>query len=162
MGNNNRDGAKEGIVGERPSVRMRTYFLKGSFKEAENHLLKGVGFGEKINHFAYNATAQNFLAKTYVEIGQYGKAEGHYDKDVRALERARFLPSLIDLDKIGIARAKVMNNEKDIDLESLYEYKAGSKLKQFDGWTRRYIGEILLKIDDQDMAQAEDWIKKAQ
>lgn len=162
MGNNNRDGAKERIVGERPSIRMRTCFLKGSFKKAENHLLKGVGFSEKINHFAYNATAQNFLPKTYVEIGQYGKAEGHYDKDVRALERARFLPSLMDLDKIGIARAKVMNNEKDIDLESLYGYKADSKLKQFDGWTRRYIGEILLNIDDQDMSQAGDWIKKAQ
>jgi len=55
-----------------------------------------------------------------------------------------------------------MNDEKDIDLESLYGCKADSKLKEFDGWTRRYIGEILLNIDDQDMSQAEDWIKKAQ
>ena len=76
------------------------------------------------------------------------------------MERARFLPSLIDLDKIGMARAKVVNNEKDIDLESFYGYKGDSKLKQFDGWTRRYIGGILLNIDDQDIAQAEDWIKK--
>jgi hypothetical protein len=68
----------------------------------------------------------------------------------------------MDLDKIGIPRVKVMNDEKDIDLESLYGCKADSKLKELDGWTRRYIGEILLNIDDQDMSQAEDWIKKAQ
>jgi len=135
--------------------------LKGFFKEAEKHLLKGIGFSERINHFGYNAIAQCFLAETYFEIGEYQKAEDHYGKAVRTLERARLTPSWMNLNKIGVARAKVMNNEKDIDLESLYEYEADNKVKQYEGWMRRYIGEILLNFDDQHMSEAEHWIKKA-
>jgi len=54
-----------------------------------------------------------------------------------------------------------MNNERDIDLESLYGYVNENKLKLNDGWMRRNIGEILLNFDDQQMPEAEDWIKKA-
>ena len=46
-------------------------------------------------------------------------------------------------------------------MESLYEDVSENKMKQCDGWMRRYIGEILLNIDDQHICEAEDWIKKA-
>jgi hypothetical protein len=32
----------------------------------------------------------------------------------------RFWPSNINLNKMGLAKAKVMNNEKDVDLELIY------------------------------------------
>jgi len=54
-----------------------------------------------------------------------------------------------------------MNNEKDINLELLYSYAPKNKIKLLDGRMRRYIGEILLNIDDQHMPEAEDWIQKA-
>jgi hypothetical protein len=54
-----------------------------------------------------------------------------------------------------------MNNENDIDLESLYGYVQKNKVKEFDGQMRRFIGEILLNIDDQHLSEAENWIKKA-
>ena len=34
-------------------------------------------------------------------------------------------------------------------------------MKLYDGMMARYIGEILFHIDDQQMSEAEDWIKKA-
>ena len=34
-------------------------------------------------------------------------------------------------------------------------------IRLYDGWMARYIGEILLNIDDQHMSEAEEWIKKA-
>jgi tetratricopeptide (TPR) repeat protein len=135
--------------------------LKGFFEEAEKHLLKGIGFSERIDHFLYKAIAQSFLAETYFEIGNYQKAQDHYDKASRTLEHARLLPSWMNLHKIGVAKAKVMKNEKDIDLEPFYEYEASNRLKQYDGWMRRYISEILLNIDDQHMPEAEEWINKA-
>jgi len=54
-----------------------------------------------------------------------------------------------------------MSNEKDIDLESLYGYVEQNNLKEFDGQMPRYVAEILLKIDDQHLAKAEDWAEKA-
>ncbi|NIO21951.1 MAG: hypothetical protein GTN76_14775, partial [Candidatus Aenigmarchaeota archaeon] len=57
--------------------------------------------------------------------------------------------------------AMVMMNVKDIDLESLYVYVHDNKLGVYKSWKLRYIGEILLNIDDQHLSEAEDWIKKA-
>jgi hypothetical protein len=54
-----------------------------------------------------------------------------------------------------------MNHEKDIDLESLYKNETGNKVELYSGLMRRSIGEILLNIDDQHIAEAENWIKKA-
>ena len=54
-----------------------------------------------------------------------------------------------------------MINEKDIDLKSLHGYVEQNNLKDFDGQMRRYLAEILLNIDDQHLAEAEDWAEKS-
>jgi hypothetical protein len=68
---------------------------------------------------------------------------------------------MANLGKVGLARAKVMNKEKDVDLESLYAHSRNNKIKAYEGWTQRYIGEILLNIDDQHISEAEHWIQMA-
>jgi len=55
----------------------------------------------------------------------------------------------------------VMNKEKDMNLESLYVHSRNNKIKAAEGWIQRYIGEILLNIDDQHISEAEHWIQKA-
>jgi len=55
----------------------------------------------------------------------------------------------------------VMNREKDVDIESLYAYSRNNKVKVAEGWIQRYIGDILLNIDDQHISEAEHWIQKA-
>ena len=52
-----------------------------------------------------------------------------------------------------------MNNERDIRLESLYAYVAENKLRVYDGWMRKYIGQILL--NDKHLSEADNWIKRA-
>jgi tetratricopeptide (TPR) repeat protein len=63
--------------------------------------------------------------------------------------------------KAGLARSKVMNKEKDVNLELLYAYSRNNKVKVLEGWFQRYLGEILLNIDDQHLSEAEHWIQKA-
>jgi hypothetical protein len=65
------------------------------------------------------------------------------------------------MNNIGIARANVMNDEKDIDLELLYGYVDKNRIKIYDGWMRRSFGETLLNIDDQHMLEAENLAKEA-
>jgi len=54
-----------------------------------------------------------------------------------------------------------MNDETDIDLKLLYGFGAENRVKLFDGRMKRYIGEILLEIDDPSVSNANKWIEKA-
>jgi class 3 adenylate cyclase/tetratricopeptide (TPR) repeat protein len=134
---------------------------KGSLIEAEGYLLKGNELCDKINFFIWSAFAHTHLAETYFQIREYEKSKVHYGKAISYLKQIGFGRSRANFARLGIARAKVMSNEKDIDLESLYGYVAQNNLKEFDGQLPRYVAEILLNIDDQHLAEAEDWAEKA-
>ena len=63
--------------------------------------------------------------------------------------------------KISIARSKVLSNDKNIDIDEVFEYYKELNVKAYQGWAARYIGEIFLNIDDHHISEAEDWFKKA-
>ena len=134
---------------------------KGFLEEASEHFLKAITLCERINLFSHNAIAQYGLGEAYSERGEYKKAERHFNQAVRIMEKMKHDPSLMRLNRICAARSKAMNNEKNIDLETLYRYEKDNKLKIHEGSMAKYISEILLNIDDQHMSEAEGWIKKA-
>jgi len=136
-------------------------FAKGLLEEAEKHLLMGVEFCERINLPARNALARFTLGQTYFEMGDFSKSKEHYEKQTLVLENIRLCPSMMNAGKVGLARSKVMNREKDLDLESLYTCSRNNKARGWESWIQRYIGEILLNIDDQHLSEAEHWIQKA-
>ena len=94
-------------------------------------------------------------------MGKYQKSQDAYKIVVSLSKRDRNLPSLINLCKISLARIKVMNKERDFDLESLYGYVSENSLKTTEGCMIRRIGWIILHIDDKHINDAEDWIIKA-
>jgi len=134
---------------------------KGLLEEAEKHLLKGIEFCERINLDSWNGNAQFYLGETYFEMEDFSKSKDHYEKSSWVLENIRILPSWVNLAKVGLARSKVMNKEKDVSLESLYTHSRNNKIKVWEGRFQRYIGEILLNIDDQHLSEAEHWVQKA-
>jgi len=134
---------------------------KGLLEIAEEHLLKGVEFSERGNLNLRNVGARYGLAETYFDMGDFPRAKEHVKKAISILEDIRLWPSYVNLGKVGLARSKVMNKEKDVNLEPLYAYSQNIKLKIIEGWIKRYIGEILLNIDDQHISEAEHWIQKA-
>jgi tetratricopeptide (TPR) repeat protein len=134
---------------------------KGFLVSAEEHLLKSVDFCERINLIIWHALDHNQLGDTYFDLGQYQKSMDHYSKAIRILEHDKFSLSFVNLNKISLARARVMKSESDFDFESLYRYVSENKLKIYDGWIERNISEILLNLNEKHMPEAEDWIKKA-
>jgi tetratricopeptide (TPR) repeat protein len=136
-------------------------YARGLFEEAEKHLLKGIEFCERINEKGWKAIAHLFLGETYFEMRNFPSAKDHYEKVCGLLEHTRLMPSFVGLVKTGGARSKVMNNEKYVDLESLYTHSRNNKIKAGEGWIQRYIGEILLNVDDQHLSESEHWIQKA-
>ena len=72
-----------------------------------------------------------------------------------------FGSSFVNLGRIAVAYSKIMNNEKNIDLKSLYSYAYQNKKRFITGTIKRYVGEILLNIDEKHVAEAEKWIIEA-
>ena len=101
------------------------------------------------------------LGHLYYDIGEYENSKLHYSKAISIGERAEKAPSEITSYKAGVARAEVIRGEKDIDLKSLREKAAETKLKLYKGQTQRFLGQILLHLGDQHLAETEDWLKKA-
>ena len=134
---------------------------KGFLREAEEHLLRGIDFCKRINFFIWNFLAHLFLGEVYFDIGEYEKSQGSHEEAIVSSEQAEFGPSQINVMKIAIARAKVMNNEKDIDLGTLYRYEKDNKLRVYEGLIAECIGEILLNLGDQHNSDAKHWIEKA-
>jgi class 3 adenylate cyclase/tetratricopeptide (TPR) repeat protein len=137
-------------------------YCKGFLDEAEGHLLKGAGYCEGISFFLQHANVTICLGEVYSARGEYQKAKDHYDKAISLLEHGRLLSrSYNSMLKITIAGTKVMNNEKDIALNEIFECYEDNRDKRFEGLMLRGIAGILLNIDDQHLSEAEDWIKKA-
>jgi class 3 adenylate cyclase/tetratricopeptide (TPR) repeat protein/DNA-directed RNA polymerase subunit RPC12/RpoP len=136
-------------------------YAKRLLEGAEKYLLKGLEFCERINFAVWDAAAQFHLGETFYEKGNFQRSKEHYEKASWAFERNQSFPSWVGFGKVGVARSKVLNKEKDVDLESLYAHSRNNKLNVPEGWIQRYIGEILLNIDDQHLSESEHWIQKA-
>jgi tetratricopeptide (TPR) repeat protein len=135
-------------------------FYRGFLNEAEEHLLKASDFCDRINFIQWGSQANFVLGEVCFARGKYQKCQDYYSKAISLMERVRLAHFIISR-RVALARAKVLNNDKDIDLKSLYEYEAENKFKFFDGSISRYIAEILLNIDDRHMTEAEEWVRTA-
>jgi class 3 adenylate cyclase/tetratricopeptide (TPR) repeat protein len=134
---------------------------KGFLDEAEAHLLKAVDFCDRINYFGMYVLASHCLGHTYFVRAEYQKAQDYYNKAISLTERLGISPSGANLIRIDMARAKVMSNERHVDLEELYRYEVENKVRMYEGYVLRRIGEILLNIDTKHMSETEEWINKA-
>jgi tetratricopeptide (TPR) repeat protein len=121
----------------------------------------GREFSEKLGQHWWKPGSNHFLGEVYFETGQYQKAKDHYYKAASLFDHYGNWPSTTIVSKIGLVRAQILNSEKDFNIETLYRYVSAAKTKVYKGWIRRYMGEILLNIDDQHIFEAEEWIKKA-
>jgi tetratricopeptide (TPR) repeat protein len=136
-------------------------YCKGMFEDATRHYIKGAELCEKVNHFYSTALTHFNLGETYHQLQEYQKSKDHYSRAIWLMEQDRSFPFWIKLFRAGLARAKASNNEKDIDLGSLYEYARDNKVNLYEGWISRYIGEILLCLGRRHFSDAEYWFKRA-
>jgi class 3 adenylate cyclase/tetratricopeptide (TPR) repeat protein len=133
----------------------------GSFEDAERFLLRGIDFTEKIDLMSHSALAHQWLGHTYFDLGKYREAEHQYREAIRIRESSGLFPSSINLNKVALARASLLGSRRFVNLEHLYRNVNENKLKLYDGCMARFIGEILMHMDNNHMAVAEDWIKRA-
>jgi len=136
-------------------------FYIGFLDEAEEHLLRGKEFSERTNLLAHGVLTNYHLVELYRFKGEFRKEQEYYHNALSYEKFGVLGPSWFNLLRLIIASAQALNNEKGIDLNSLYSYVSQSKIKRLEGPYKRCLSEILLNIDDDHLPEAEDWIKKA-
>jgi tetratricopeptide (TPR) repeat protein len=138
-------------------------YCLGSFEEAVRNLLKSIDLTESIGWAMFNADANTHAGEVYYHMGEYEQSEHHHYKAAQLLEENGLLPSLLRLNRMGVARAKVRKGERDIDIEALYAciHNSQEGPKIYEGWMRRLLGETLFYTGDQRISEAENWIGTA-
>ncbi len=136
-------------------------YCKGLFDEGIKHLLIGADFCERSNLILWSAVTQFGLGDLHFYIGNHQKSKTYYEKAIRLFEQLNAFPSWVSLIKMSLARIKVMNYEKDVQLEPLYNYERENRTKIYEGLMPRHIAEILFYLDDQNISEAESCIKTA-
>jgi tetratricopeptide (TPR) repeat protein len=136
-------------------------FRKGFFQEAEESLLKGIGFGDRIKMIGFVGWAHQWIADTYYETGEHSKSIHHSNEAIRYTELNKWHPSLVHLCATCATRSRVIVDGIDAPLESLRDIPSRNKMKLFEGPIRRNIAATLSNAGDYDAVEAEDWIRKA-
>ena len=137
-------------------------FFKGLFDEAEDNLMKGFNFCVKSNHVVWQGWASFWLGEMYDVIGEKEKATSSFKNTIDLfMERGGFTPSCINISKLYVTFSNISGNNKDIILSRLIEYYDNITLKGLLGWAARYVGKILLNMNEHHLSDAEDWIQNA-
>jgi tetratricopeptide (TPR) repeat protein len=138
-----------------------SYYIKGCLKESEEHFLNSSDLLKKSNQSVWAAAANGYLSEIYLDTGEYETSKKFSEKAISFWQNSGVGPSLINWNKSLIALAKVMNDEKDINLKEIFKWYGDIKHIWIKGIVLNHIGKILLNIDDQHFSEAEVWIKKA-
>jgi len=136
-------------------------YYKGVFEEAEKYLLEGLTFCKKTSQFGWESVATARLGFMYFDMGLYGKTQDYHNQAIKILEGSKLHPSWANVQRSCLAKARVRSNDRDINLGELFEYYKNNKMKVYEGFIARNIGDIMLNIDDDHISDAEVWIKKA-
>jgi len=134
---------------------------KGYIDEADAFLLKGYELSERINYMAMHAMANFGLSQIYFEKKDYRRCQHYMNKSMSVLKAIRGWPSWIKLYQLAIARAKVVNDEKDFDIKSLHKDVSENRMKLLEGWMAKLMGEITMYLENDSLSESENWILKA-
>ncbi|MFC1856916.1 AAA family ATPase [Thermodesulfobacteriota bacterium] len=139
-----------------------SYYLKGLLKEAEEYLLDSADLFQKSNVLSYAAGVSTYLGNIYLDRRKYETSQKYYEISISFWQHSGSIrSSYIIWNNISIALAKVMNKEKEINLNEIFELYEDIKNKWIEGMMSNHIGKILMNIDDYQISEAEGWIKRS-
>ena len=123
--------------------------------------MKAVDLYKDDSQLVYAAFTNSFLGEVYLGRREYEKSQKHCEKAISLWQHCHINPSYVIMNKIIIVFAKVMNKERNINLQDVFKRYEDIKSKWVEGLMSNCIGAILLNINDQHIVEAENWITKA-
>jgi len=136
-------------------------YFKGLFDEAKTHFLEWASSYEKSASISSHGWAYMTMTAMLIDLGEYDEAVNLYKKQIQIMENNTYLPSIIKGAQSCLIRAKVLRHDQDIELSDVFACYENYKVTWWKGQTARNIGDILLHIDDDHLADADLWFRKA-
>jgi class 3 adenylate cyclase/tetratricopeptide (TPR) repeat protein len=136
-------------------------FYKRHLADAENYAREGRDLCERLGFVGWAGIAQECLAETYFEMGEYDKARECVIKATQSMQAARINPSGVLRSDLALAWIGVMLGDRDVKLAPLRTIAEKEKIKLYEGWVCKCMGEILLNLGSRHFAEAEQWIQRA-
>jgi class 3 adenylate cyclase/tetratricopeptide (TPR) repeat protein len=136
-------------------------FGKGLFKESLKFLSVGRESSRKCDHKWWQPWTNHSMAEVYLEIGKYKEAKEYFLTAASQFDVTGYWQSAAAVNIIGLANAKLLNNEDDIRIENLYKYIKVAKANLYKGRIKRNFSEAILRLNRENISEAKTWIKKA-
>jgi class 3 adenylate cyclase/tetratricopeptide (TPR) repeat protein len=136
-------------------------YQKGLFDEAKIHLLEWASSYEKAVSISSIGWAYNYLVFIYFDLKEYDNAVHCCDKTIQSMENGNYMPSLVVYPQSCLMRAKALRHDQNINLNLLFSGYENYKVTWWKGGIARNIGDVLLHIDNDHLADAEVWFQKA-
>ncbi len=138
-----------------------SFYYKGLFKEAQEHLLKGLDLCERIQLHSFLAIAHQALGYVFFETGDYKNSQINYCQAIKVRQKTGVFPSCVNLNKVALARADLAAGSTDVDISSLAELLRSNKLKLYDGAIARHLAEIAYQSGQVSFEEAQLWLQTA-
>jgi len=135
--------------------------FSGNLREAEKYFLKAIDLSMQINGIVQAAMTHMDLGYAYFTLTDFEQSEYHHQCAISLTKRSRATPSLISLCELNIARARVLRNDRDLDLAFYTECIRRNRLPLYASRVRRHMAEILLTVGNGQLSVAEHWIREA-
>jgi tetratricopeptide (TPR) repeat protein len=136
-------------------------YHKGLFDEAKTRLLEFTSSYEKLAPLTWMGFTYVYLGCIYIDLREYDDAVNCYKKIIPIFQDASLAPSLVKHFQSCLMKAKALRHDQDIELSDLFACYDNYKLTWGKGWTARNIGDVLLHINDDRLADAKVWFQKA-
>lgn len=143
------------------SIHGISCYGKGLLEEATNNLSKGIKLAESIGHRYWSQAPHYFLGEICFFKKNYSSARYHFNKTITYMEKAKYLPSWLSLNRLALLRIESFDTGViDIHESNIFD-KSTTKVKLYEGWMLNYEAEILLYSRAEHLSEGEDLIKKA-
>jgi tetratricopeptide (TPR) repeat protein len=136
-------------------------FGRGLFDEAVEYFSKGIKVSKIAKLYPFEAMCLHHLGIVFHRKGEYQKAIECINNSFFIKDMYSAFGSNYNYGKLSLANAKVMNNEKEINVKALCKLPSKNRLKRLEGGIKRTLGEILMNLNENYTSQAEKWITEA-
>ena len=130
-------------------------------EEARRALLKAHDFLERTSNHLWCYICKHYLGEIFFDVGDYHHAEGYYGDVLQDEDSTHEWPSFMDLMKLAGVRAAILGGDKEFGIEKCRRNVNENKVKLYEGWKRRYLGEILMNLSEAHCSEAQHWIEQA-
>jgi class 3 adenylate cyclase/tetratricopeptide (TPR) repeat protein len=136
-------------------------YIYGSFELSEEILLKAIQSCKQANLLSIRAIANYIIGLIAYHGNQYATSKEYLKEAITLFDKAGVWPSYKDDCEIALNRLMIMNDEKELNLDRLEFLCRRNKVNLLEGTKARRISDILIKMGNCHINEAESWIAKA-